>query len=68
MPNLVEVNRDSEALIGPDELCQRAGTTLQNVYHLTHTKQIPFYKFGRKLRFKWSEVLQHFKDQNFQTK
>lgn len=57
-----QVSWDSEEpMLEPKMICERLGIKLQTLYWLTHSNQIAYYKVGRKLRFRWSEVLQKFR-------
>lgn len=61
----MEQVRDSEEpMVEPRTVCERLGIKLQTLYWLTHSDQISYYKVGRKLRFRWSEILTDFKNRS----
>ena len=47
---------DTESFITRAELAARLGKHLRSVSLLMKRRVIPYYKIGRNVRFKWSEV------------
>ena len=45
-----------EELLTIDELCKILKVKKSYIYNLTYSNQIPFYKLGNLLRFKFSEI------------
>lgn len=46
----------SEPLISAQELAQLLGVKLSTIYDWVHTRKISFYKVGRLVKFKRSEI------------
>ena len=59
--SLVQVvaGQEPENFIGKNEVADRLGKTLRTVDNWMREGRIPFYKIGRSVCFKWSEVEAH---------
>ena len=52
--NLAKCNFQKLLSIG--EAADILGVKVETIYSWVHTKQIPYYKIGRLLKFKWREL------------
>ena len=53
------VNSAPEGFIGKVEVAKRLGKTLRTVDNWMQSGLLPYYKIGRSVVFKWSEVEAH---------
>lgn len=51
----------NQNLIGIDEMAAKLNVPVSWIYSRTRTKEIPFYKIGRYVRFNAEEVVQWFR-------
>lgn len=55
-PLLSNKNQDGDFIFGIQELSKYLGVTPKWVYERTHFKEIPYYKLGKKLKFKKRDI------------
>jgi len=53
-----EVQKEQDEFIGVEEAARLLGVVKATMYNKVSARQIPAYKYGRKLRFRRSEVLE----------
>lgn len=51
-------NREPDEFIGVDEAAKLLGVVRTTMYNKVSARQIPAYKYGRKLQFRRSEILE----------
>ena len=57
--NTCESANQFEAFIGKSEVARRLGKTVRTVDAWMKDKGLPYYKLGRSVLFRWSDVEQH---------
>jgi excisionase family DNA binding protein len=50
-------NTNEPEYVGIEEACKLTSLTKSGIYQKTHRKEIPFYKNGKKLMFKRSDLI-----------
>lgn len=50
------MNQNQNNLISVNEVAASLGVKLETVYSWVHTRQIPYYKIGRLVKFKAKEI------------
>ena len=48
-----------EPFINKKEVARRLGWSTRGVDNMMQRREIPYYKFGRRCAYRWSEILQH---------
>lgn len=56
--NALEFFKLMEKLLGVEQLAEYLGIEVSTVYAWVHTRQVPFYKIGRLVKFKASDIAQ----------
>lgn len=59
MTNLSEIAGRAEEYIVKDEIARRIKKTVRTVENWQRKGLLPYYKVGRSVMFKWSEVEKH---------
>jgi excisionase family DNA binding protein len=67
MDNGSNADRKIKALLSSDELAEYLGISVSTVYRLVESRQIPFYKLGRGLRFKQEDISKFIDDNRTDT-
>ena len=57
--NSMAVHAQPEAFINKPEVAKRMQRTVRTIDNLMKRRLIPFYKIGRSVSFRWSEIEAH---------